>query len=314
MDDLGRPSRRQASSTRRSSSQRIKPRTRASNQSLQSAGRPQESATFTSFEPFSPPNNLNGLGLHPDDASYRSDSSSKRSRSIFAPNRAHSIVASSEDPASDQQPSPHDTETPSLSQVSQASKLLMNAVLDLDPEEAGRTPLFQDNLNSYRTNPRALAEASQAAINHVVRREGDAISLIRTLANDLADRDAEVSRLRKRNEQLAFAYKDHLTNLHNMSRLDADLAVRKTSSGFSTRSTSLYPSSLEGDISEAHDDSFDDRQRTASAPSLSNHGSEVSMSAFAAERGRAATTSSASGNSTIKRPSQLSRNLTNGKT
>lgn len=304
MDDLGRPSRRQASSDRRSSTQHIKPRTRASNQSLQSAGRPQESATFTSFEPFSPPNNLNGHGPHPDNVSVRSESSSKRSRSIFAPDRANSVVESTGHPASLRQGS-LDNDTQTLSQVSQASKSLMHAVLDMEPEDAGRAPLFQDNLNSYRNNPRALAQASEEAIYQVMRREGDVIKLIRTLANDIADRDAEISRLRKKNENLASAYKDHLTTIHNMSRLDADLAVRGSSSSLSTKSTSSAPSSLEEDINAAHDNPFGDRYKIASTPSLGSFGSEVSMGAIIAERGRAAPLN--------RRPTQLSRNLSNTK-
>lgn len=181
----------------------------------------------------------------------------------------------------------------------------MHAVLDMEPEDAGRAPLFQDNLNSYRNNPRALAQASEEAIYQVMRREGDVIKLIRTLANDIADRDAEISRLRKKNENLASAYKDHLTTIHNMSRLDADLAVRGSSSSLSTKSTSSAPSSLEEDINAAHDNPFGDRYKIASTPSLGSFGSEVSMGAIIAERGRAAPLN--------RRPTQLSRNLSNTK-
>ncbi|GAB7350707.1 hypothetical protein MBLNU459_g1264t1 [Dothideomycetes sp. NU459] len=292
MDDLGRPARRQASSDRRSSSQRerVRPRPRASNQSLQSAGRPQESATFTSFEPFSPPNNPNGLGagVQRDDASVRSDSSSKRSRSIFAPNRANSVVESSRGAAPDHHAStsPAAAQTPALSGVSQASQSLMHAVLDLDPEDGARPPLFQDNLNTYRSNPRVLAEASHATLYQLMRREGGATKVVKVLASDLADRDAEVTRLRKRNEELASLFKDHLTAVHSLSRLDADLAVRSLSPGFGATNSTSTPATLEDDIHEAHDNAFGDGLRIISTPSLSNRGSNASISALSAERGR----------------------------
>ncbi|KAK6008268.1 hypothetical protein QM012_000171 [Aureobasidium pullulans] len=254
MDDRGRPIR---SSSRRSSTQRIRPRARASNQSLQSAGRPQENTTFTSFEPFSPPNNVtssynsnastmaNGLAVmngngngssHAgrDDASVRSYSSSKRSRSIYAPDRKNSlaedvygeVAASSgtETEAEAASGSEHDTRP--LEQVSAASHSLIN-VLNMAPKDESRPPLFND-VNDQLNNPQVLQKSDDKTIVAYVKRQGGAGKVIRRLAKDVSDRDAEISRLRRRVEEFGTLFKDHLMAVHEMSRLEADRTVRNS--------------------------------------------------------------------------------------
>ncbi|KAI5197905.1 TBC-domain-containing protein [Aureobasidium subglaciale] len=251
MDDRGRPIR---SSSRKSSTQRTRPRARASNQSLQSAGRPQENTTFTSFEPFSPPNNVvtssynstastmangltvtNGSGSSHggrDDASIRSYSSSKRSRSIYAPDRQNSlaedvygeIAASSGNETEAEAASGSEQDTRPLDQVSAASHSLIN-VLNMAPRDESRPPLFND-VNDQLNNPQVLQNSDDKTVVAYVKRQGGAGKVIRRLAKDVSDRDAEISRLRRRVEEFGTLFKDHLMAVHDMSRLEADRTVR----------------------------------------------------------------------------------------
>ncbi|KAG9647938.1 TBC-domain-containing protein, partial [Aureobasidium melanogenum] len=252
MDDRGRPIR---SSSRRSSTHRIRPRARASNQSLQSAGRPQENTTFTSFEPFSPPNNVtssynsnastmaNGLAVmngngsnHAgrDDASVRSYSSSKRSRSIYAPDRHNSlaedvygeVAASSGTETEAEAASGSEQDTRPLEQVSAASHSLIN-VLNMAPKDESRPPLFND-VNDQLNNPQVLQKSDDKTIVAYVKRQGGAGKVIRRLAKDVSDRDAEISRLRRKVEEFGTLFKDHLMAVHEMSRLEADRTVRNS--------------------------------------------------------------------------------------
>lgn len=238
-------------------------------QSLQSAGRPQET-TFTSFEPFSPPSNTNANSSSnangytdklaermahrlSDSASVASYTSSKRSRSIYAPDRHNSVADATVDGAHNQD-NDADIQTYS-SGVSIASRSL-HAVL-MDQGEESRPALFPDNLNAYRTNPQALGDMSSADLATFIYREGGAENIIKTLAKDLAEKDAEVAILRRKNDKYAFLFKEHLTTVHQMSRLEAD---KKVQSHFPDPSedTRTYSEEVQDALADALDDPFGD--------------------------------------------------------
>ncbi|KAG9923281.1 TBC-domain-containing protein, partial [Aureobasidium melanogenum] len=320
MDDRGRPIR---SSSRRSSTQRIRPRARASNQSLQSAGRPQENTTFTSFEPFSPPNNVtssynsnastmaNGLGVmngngsnHAgrDDASVRSYSSSKRSRSIYAPDRQNSlaedvygeVAASSGTETEAEAASGSEQDTRPLEQVSAASHSLIN-VLNMAPKDESRPPLFND-VNDQLNNPQVLQKSDDKTIVAYVKRQGGAGKVIRRLAKDVSDRDAEISRLRRKIEEYGTLFKDHLMAVHEMSRLEADRTVRN-SPVFSKPSANDLQEELE---SASSDNLFGESRAALPSDSLTvTANTQASVSPLAG-KDTSASPSFPSGSSTIR--------------
>ena len=276
MGDDGRSSRRQPSSTRHSSTQRIKPRARASNQSLQSAGRPQET-TFTSFEPFSPPNHhVNGgnnmnfdkrMNRLSDSASIASYTSSKRSRSIFAPHGQNSVAEQASDPARGSHDGDSDEQiVPSIASSSVAASHPFRNILDMeDQAESTRPALFPDNLNSFRTNPQALADLSSTELAIFVYREGGAEKVLKTLAKDLAEKDAEVAMLRKKTDKYAFLFKEHLTTVHQMSRLEADKKVQGLFPSPSEDRRS-YSEALQEALAEASEDPFGDHNTIPPSP------------------------------------------------
>jgi len=288
MGDEGRSSRRQPSSTRHSSTQRARPRPRASNQSLQSAGRPQE-ATFTSFEPFSPPTNYNGFlsdqnisNRLSDSVSVKSYTSSKRSRSIYAPNHQNSVTTQISEPALSSY-GDGDDHTYS-SGVSVASRSL-HAVL-MDQPEQSRPALFPDNMNAYRGNPQALAELSSGALATFIYRQGGAENVIRTLARDLAEKDAEVAILRRKSDKFAFLFKEHLTSVHQMSRLDAD---KKVQSHFPhpSENAPTYSDEIQDAVAEAMEDPYDDEFKTTPIEPIASAGAtEATRSASSLSRSR----------------------------
>ncbi|KAI5247750.1 TBC-domain-containing protein [Aureobasidium subglaciale] len=330
MDDRGRPIR---SSSRKSSTQRIRPRARASNQSLQSAGRPQENTTFTSFEPFSPPNNVvtssynstastmangltvtNGSGSNHggrDDASIRSYSSSKRSRSIYAPDRQNSlaedvygeIAASSGNETEAEAASGSEQDTRPLDQVSAASHSLIN-VLNMAPRDESRPPLFND-VNDQLNNPQVLQNSDDKTVVAYVKRQGGAGKVIRRLAKDVSDRDAEISRLRRRVEEFGTLFKDHLMAVHDMSRLEADRTVRD-SPVFSKPSANDLQEELE---SASSDNLFGDSRATLPKDSLTLTANSQESAPPLVRNNTSASPSFPSGSSTIRASRNSATNL-----
>ncbi|KAH0382449.1 TBC-domain-containing protein, partial [Aureobasidium melanogenum] len=329
MDDRGRPIR---SSSRRSSTQRIRPRARASNQSLQSAGRPQENTTFTSFEPFSPPNNVtssynsnastmaNGLAVmngngsnHAgrDDASVRSYSSSKRSRSIYAPDRQNSlaedvygeVAASSGTETEAEAASGSELDTRPLEQVSAASHSLIN-VLNMAPKDESRPPLFND-VNDQLNNPQVLQKSDDKTIVAYVKRQGGAGKVIRRLAKDVSDRDAEISRLRRKVEEFGTLFKDHLMAVHEMSRLEADRTVRN-SPVFSKPSANDLQEELE---SASSDNLFGESRAALPSDSLTVTANTQASVSPLVKKDTSASPSFPSGSSTIRASRSSAANL-----
>ncbi|KAG9526474.1 TBC-domain-containing protein, partial [Aureobasidium melanogenum] len=329
MDDRGRPIR---SSSRRSSTQRIRPRARASNQSLQSAGRPQENTTFTSFEPFSPPNNVtssynsnastmaNGLAVmngngsnHAgrDDASVRSYSSSKRSRSIYAPDRRNSlaedvygeVAASSGTETEAEAASGSELDTRPLEQVSAASHSLIN-VLNMAPKDESRPPLFND-VNDQLNNPQVLQKSDDKTIVAYVKRQGGAGKVIRRLAKDVSDRDAEISRLRRKVEEFGTLFKDHLMAVHEMSRLEADRTVRN-SPVFSKPSANDLQEELE---SASSDNLFGESRAALPSDSLTVTANTQASVSPLVRKDTSASPSFPSGSSTIRASRSSAANL-----
>ncbi|KAG8627800.1 hypothetical protein KVT40_003673 [Elsinoe batatas] len=212
MDDSGRPSERRNQSSRRSSAQRNRPgpRNRRSNHSLaRTNSQPDEVPTLTSFEPFSSPRQTH-------DDSDDSCSSSKRSRSIYAPNRQNSVDGQQftrNDDGSSTPPAQNKQST------SKATQSLMKTMMDTETTEGS---LFNErDLQYYRQHPSVLAHVDNKALRELSKSQSY-FSMIRTLAGDLEQRDAEVVAMRKRLEEMARIFKDHLCQEHDLSRLDAD--------------------------------------------------------------------------------------------
>jgi hypothetical protein len=128
----------------------------------------------------------------------------------------------------------------------------------MDQPEQSRPALFPDNMNAYRGNPQALAELSSNELADFIYRQGGAENVIRTLAKDLAEKDAEVAILRRKSDRFAFLFKDHLTSIHQMSRLEAD---KKVQSHFPAPSDSVrsYSEEIQEAVAEAMEDPFGDQ-------------------------------------------------------
>lgn len=160
-----------------------------------------------------------------DTASIRSGSSSKRSRSIYAPHRENSLA-----PELISEPVPalsHNGDADDRimsSGVSEASRSLHQVLMD--QPEPNRPPLFADDLKAYRSNPQALCDLSKKELVPFMARNGGVHHVIQVLARDLADKDAEMTRLRAKNDKYAYLFKDHLTREHDMPRLEADKIVQ----------------------------------------------------------------------------------------
>ncbi|KAF2152333.1 hypothetical protein K461DRAFT_144950 [Myriangium duriaei CBS 260.36] len=201
----------------RPSTQRIKstPRGRRSTQSSNNTTKADEQPSLTSFEPFSSP-----ARDHERERSQDSCSSSKRSRSIYAPDRQNSIdggqyettPATAEDRSATPLPPPR-------KDASKAAQSLMNTMME---NERTEDSLFSEHdLQYFRQHPSAFAHIDNASLRGLSKRQSY-FDMIRTLAGDLAQRDAEMVALRKRIEELGKIFKDHLCADHDLSRLDAD--------------------------------------------------------------------------------------------
>lgn len=239
-----------------------------------------------------------------DDASIRSYSSSKRSRSIYAPDRQHSlaediygeVAASSGNETEAEAASGSEHGTRPLSQVSAASHSLIN-VLNMAPQDDSRPPLFND-MNDQLNNPQVLQNADDKTIVAYVKRQGGAGKVIRRQAKDVSDRDAEISRLRRKVEEFGALFKDHLMAVHNMSRLEADRAVRD-SPVFGETTTNNLQEELE---SASSDNLFGDNQATLSSESLTVTANSQDSASPLIKKDTSTSPRFPSGSSTIRAP------------
>ncbi|PNS18418.1 TBC domain-containing protein [Sphaceloma murrayae] len=244
MGDSGPPSSRRNQSSRRSSAQR-NPRGRRSNPSQtrsDSDTKSDETPTFTSFEPFSSPKL---------DESDDSCSSSKRSRSIYAPNRQNSVDGQQFTRNDDNPPTPQ-SGIKSRSN-SKAAQSLMNAMMDTEGTEGS---LFNEHdLQYFRHHPSALAHTDNKSLRQLSKNQSY-FAMIRTLAGDLAQRDAEMVAMRRRLEELGKIFKDHLCAEHDLSRLDADRTLHDLTSASKHPADLTLESSLENAVDSPLDNDY----------------------------------------------------------
>ncbi|GAM88558.1 hypothetical protein ANO11243_065920 [Dothideomycetidae sp. 11243] len=236
------PARRSNESTTRPASHRLKSNGRGRRQSTQSSittPKPDEPTSLTSFEPFSSPARDNDRPKSRD-----SCSSSKRSRSIYAPGRQNSVdgehfadsatsTVAAEDRSATAAPQ-------SRKHASSAAQSLMNTMME---NERTEDSLFSEHdLQYFRQHPSALANIDNASLRGLSK-QSSYFDMIRTLAGDLAQRDAEMVALRKRMEELSKIFKDHLCSEHDLSRLDADRTLHSlTAASRPSTDYSLYRS------------------------------------------------------------------------
>jgi len=91
----------------------------------------------------------------------------------------------------------------------------------MDTEQADN-PLFNEHdLQYYRQHPKALESSSTKTLQRLSGRY-TSLALIRTLASDLATKDAEMVTMRRKVEELSSLFRDHLCTAHGQSRLEAD--------------------------------------------------------------------------------------------
>lgn len=257
---------------------------------------------------------MNGNGSNHgsrDDASIRSYSSSKRSRSIYAPDRQNSlaediygeVAASSGNETEAEAASVSEQDTRPLDQVSAASHSLLN-VLNMAPKDESRPPLFND-VNDQLNNPQVLQNADDKTVVAYVKRQGGAGKVIRRLAKDVSDRDAEISRLRRKVEDFGTLFKNHLMAVHEMSRLEADRTVRD-SPVFAKAATNDLKEELE---SASSDNLFGEAQATLSTDSLTVTANSQDSVPPLVRKDTSASPSFPSGSSTIRAPRHSGTNL-----
>lgn len=90
-------------------------------------------------------------------------------------------------------------------------------------------PLFTDrDVDFYRQHPVALEEADHATLARLIKRYPLA-RLLKTFGRDMARKDAELTDMRRRLEDMASLFKDHLTAVHGLSRVEADKTLHNMS-------------------------------------------------------------------------------------
>ena len=104
----------------------------------------------------------------------------------------------------------------------------------MDTEQSKDSLFAEEDSQSNNQNPSVLQNAPGRILSSLTDTR-TAQELIRTFAADLAARDAEITLLRRRNEELASIFKDHMCTVHNHSRLEADKILHD----FTTPDTSL---------------------------------------------------------------------------
>ncbi|KAK8250603.1 rab-GTPase-TBC domain-containing protein [Phyllosticta capitalensis] len=167
-----------SSSRKSSTARRTRPRKAASNASLaKAAGTPSDDKSLTSFPSLSP-----------------------------SPEVSPIATLASEPPEHPQTPLPASLHTPglpdppTLRKISKPPKSIVGSLLAATPTSNGRSALFDDTPRDAASVPGNLHHASHDSIERMVARHG-AVDLIKQLSTDLAQRDAQMTALRRKAEE-----------------------------------------------------------------------------------------------------------------
>ncbi|EON61484.1 hypothetical protein W97_00699 [Coniosporium apollinis CBS 100218] len=185
------------SSSRKSSTVRLKPRKHASNASLHTAPTA-EDKSFTSFPSLSP-----SPEASPSLTTARPDP--------FKPTTSHIG---------------HKPVDSKARKIPKNTQSLVGSLVTRSPSGKGRSALFDDSPQDARYVPGNLHHASDEHIEHVLARAG-AVALVRQLAEDLAQRDAQMTSLRRRAEERESILKKMLRECE-VSSLNIETRLRES--------------------------------------------------------------------------------------
>lgn len=118
----------------------------------------------------------------------------------------------------------------------------MNTMTDL--EDAEDSMFNEPDLKYFRLHPSVMAHSDNKTLRELSKKQSY-FSIIRTLAGDLAQRDAEVVLLRRRLEELGRVFKDHLCAEHELSRLEADKTLHSITLASRRSTDHSLPATLE---------------------------------------------------------------------
>lgn len=137
---------------------------------------------------------------------------SRRSGTLRAGSRKHSLVTPASAKTLESFPSlspdaspgtkpDRQLAAPSMPQSKVQSPSIVESLITSTPSFRGRSALFEDSPRSTaRDVPGALHHSTDADIRHLIKKSG-AVALIRQLAEDLAQRDVEITAFRRRAEE-----------------------------------------------------------------------------------------------------------------
>ncbi|KAK8168766.1 rab-GTPase-TBC domain-containing protein [Phyllosticta citrichinensis] len=195
-----------SSSRKSSTARRTRPRKAASNASLaKAAGTPSDDKSLTSFPSLSPSPEVSP------------------------------IATLANDPEHPQTPSPASLHTPglpdppTLRKASKPPKSIVGSLLAATPTSNGRSALFDDTPRDSASVPGNLHHASHDSIERMVARHG-AVDLIKQLATDLAQRDAQMTALRRKAEERERLLRKMLQECE-VSNLDIEKRLRSLERG-----------------------------------------------------------------------------------
>lgn len=179
--ELVRTSSQNSASSRKSSTTRVKPQKRTSSNSLKRTASPAaDTKSFTSFPSLSPT---------PDSSPVQS-----RVNGWFRP----AVRDSGNKPAT------ADTliepVAPTVRKVSKTTQSIVGSLIASTPSAKNRTALFDDTLQEPDKVPGNLHHASDQNIEHTLERVGP-VTLVKQMAADLAQRDAQITALRCKAEE-----------------------------------------------------------------------------------------------------------------
>jgi small G protein signaling modulator 3 len=142
-----------------------------------------------------------------------------------------------------------------LRKPSDPSPSIVESLTTSDPSTKNRAALFDDSPVSTPHVPGSIHHANDDHIERLIARNG-AVALVRQIAEDLAQRDAQISALRRKAEDRERALRKiilecGLSNLDLETRLRAIEGERKASSDSSKRASVTQESGLEDLMSDA---------------------------------------------------------------
>ena len=244
-----------ASAAHKSGAHRSRPSKRTSNASLKSVpSSATDTKSLTSFPSLSPTPDSSPIQSRVSAWVKRDHGLAGENKPASSPDTVKAVISPSFTKGPD---------LPTVRKVAKSTQQIVGSLVAASPSARERGALFDDTPQEPARIPGNLHRASDDSIKHILERSGP-VALVRQLAGDLAQRDAQITALRRKAEERERMLRRILTDC-GVSHMDIEIRLRELDpklSALPTNESQIVQSKKRDDegLSSAHPEESMDRR------------------------------------------------------